>query len=255
MQTMERIDLFVPGRLCLIGEHSDWAGTNRMMNSAIVPGCAIVTGIEQGIYATVEKADRFVVECDLEHVIRERFECRMDTEALRETAAEGGFFSYVAGVASYVNEHYQVGGLCVRVTKMDLPIKSGLSSSASICVLVARAFNRLYHLRLNTAGEMNIAYMGEQRTPSRCGRLDQACAYGVNPICMTFDGNDIRIRPIRLRRALHWVVADLNGDKDTIRILADLNKCYPFADGEKEAQVQQALGADNKAFVDEAVAK
>ena len=57
---------------------------------------------------------------------------------------------------------------------MDLPIKSGLSSSAAICVLVARAFNEMYELQLNTMGEMNIAFYGEQRTPSRCGRLDQA---------------------------------------------------------------------------------
>ena len=53
---MEKISLFVPGRLCLLGEHSDWAGINRMMNAEICPGMAIVTGIEQGIYATVEKS-------------------------------------------------------------------------------------------------------------------------------------------------------------------------------------------------------
>lgn len=50
---------------------------------------------------------------------------------------------------------------------MDLPIKSGLSSSAAICVLVARAFNEMYELQLNTMGEMNIAFYGEQRTPSK----------------------------------------------------------------------------------------
>lgn len=51
------LKLFVPGRLCLFGEHSDWASLHRVMNSAIVPGHAIVTGVEQGIYATVSMAD------------------------------------------------------------------------------------------------------------------------------------------------------------------------------------------------------
>ena len=37
------LKLFVPGRLCLFGEHSDWASLHRVMNSAIVPGHAIVT--------------------------------------------------------------------------------------------------------------------------------------------------------------------------------------------------------------------
>lgn len=250
---MDTIELFVPGRLCLLGEHSDWAGINRMMNASIVPGYAIVTGIDQGIYATVSKSENFIIESDLECFAGERYECEMDTERLRETASDGCFFSYVAGVASYINEHYRVKGIHVKVTEMDLPIKSGLSSSAAICVLVARAFNKLYHLRLNTRGEMNIAYMGEQRTPSRCGRLDQACAYGVNPICMTFDGNDISVRPLALTRELHWVVADLNAHKDTVRILADLNKCFPFANNDMERKVQEALGKDNKAFVDEAI--
>lgn len=250
---MEKISLFVPGRLCLLGEHSDWAGINRMMNAEICPGMAIVTGIEQGIYATVEKSDTFIIESSLECYNGERFECDMDTDRLRETATCGGFFSYVAGVASYVNEHYKVKGIHVVVTDMDLPIKSGLSSSAAICVLVARAFNRLYHLHLNTMGEMNIAYMGEQRTPSRCGRLDQACAYGVNPICMTFDGNDIAVSPITIKREMHWVVADLNSHKDTIKILSDLNKCYPFASNIVEKNVQDALGQDNRSFVKKAV--
>lgn len=52
-------EIFVPGRLCLFGEHSDWAGQNKVFNSEIVPGRAIVTGIEQGIYAKVSKADDF----------------------------------------------------------------------------------------------------------------------------------------------------------------------------------------------------
>ena len=60
MADKEQIKLFVPGRLCLFGEHSDWAGLNRTINPDIVAGCAIVTGIEQGIYATASKNKMFV---------------------------------------------------------------------------------------------------------------------------------------------------------------------------------------------------
>ena len=249
----EIIKLFVPGRLCLIGEHSDWAGLHRTINSKIIPGQAIVTGIEQGIYAIARKADKFIVDSELESFRGESFECEMDSELLRKTANEGGFFSYVAGVASYVNECYNVKGLHITITDMDLPIKSGLSSSAAICVLVARAFNKLYKLHLNTMGEMNIAYIGEQRTPSRCGRLDQACAYGVNPVRMIFDGNEISVKPLTVKAPLYWVIADLNSHKDTVKILSDLNKCFPFAENEVEEKVQEALGIDNKAFIEEAM--
>jgi len=250
---MKKLELFVPGRLCVIGEHSDWAGVNRLFNASIVPGMAIVTGIEQGIYATVEKADKFIVTSDIESFKGESFECEMDTEKLRETASNGGFFSYVAGVTSYINEHYRVEGIKVNITKMDLPIKSGLSSSAAICVLITRAFNKLYNLHLNTIGEMNIAYMGELRTPSRCGRLDQACAFGKNPVCMIFDGNDINVRPLSLKTDLYWVVSNLNSSKDTVKILADLNDAYPFAKNDIQRSVQEALGEDNKKYVEEAI--
>ena len=50
----DMLKLFVPGRLCLFGEHTDWAGHYRTMNADIKPGAAIVTGIEEGIYAVVE---------------------------------------------------------------------------------------------------------------------------------------------------------------------------------------------------------
>lgn len=247
------LELFVPGRLCIIGEHSDWAGLHRVTNASIVPGKAIVTGIEQGIYATVEKSDRFIVKSSLDIFSGQSFDCPMETGKLMKVASDGGFFSYVAGVASYVNENYYVGGLTIKITGMDLPIKRGLSSSAAICVLVARAFNRLYHLQLNTLGEMRVAYNGEQRTPSRCGRLDQACAFGVNPVCMTFDGTEVSAKPIILKTPLYFVIANLNAGKDTVKILSDLNKCFPFAQNDLERSVQNALGEENAVFISEAV--
>ena len=69
------IELFVPGRLCLIGEHSDWAGLYRTLNAQIVPGQAIVTGIEQGIWAKVEKADSFIVESRISAYKGQKLEC------------------------------------------------------------------------------------------------------------------------------------------------------------------------------------
>ena len=247
------INLFVPGRLCLFGEHSDWAGIYRTVNAGIDYGEAIVTGVEQGIYATAEKAENFIVESTLDLYHGERIECPMDTAKLRSIAQEGGFFSYVAGTASYINDNYSVGGVKIVVTGMDLPIKSGLSSSAAICVLVARAFNQLYHLKMNTKGEMQAAFRGEQRTPSRCGRLDQACAYGVKPVKMIFDGSETDSEELKVGATFHWVIANLMASKDTIKILADLNKCYPFAQSEKERLVQEALGKDNQEICAKAI--
>lgn len=248
-------ELFVPGRLCLFGEHSDWAGKYRTMNADIVAGAAIVSGIEQGIYATVERDSHFSVISTAPEItdIWQDFSCRMDSHELKEVAKSGSFFCYCAGVASYMLEWYKVGGVKITITKMTLPIKSGLSSSAAICVLVARAFNLMYNLNLSTMGEMNIAYWGELRTSSRCGRLDQACAFGVHPVLMTFDAEEVEVKNFNIKETLHWVFSDLNGQKDTIKILTDLNKAFPFAEGERENNVQYALGELNQKTVKEAI--
>ena len=249
----KKVSLFVPGRLCLFGEHSDWAGMYRSVNSKIEKGQAVVTGIEQGIYAEAELCDQFVLTSSLEMYHGHELQCAMDSRKLLEIAQEGGFFSYVAGVASYINDNYNVSGVKITVTKMDLPVKSGLSSSAAVCVLVARAFNLLYDLRMNTKGEMQAAFRGEQRTPSRCGRLDQACAYGVKPVLMEFDGVEIDSRELRVGATFNWVIANLMASKDTVRILADLNKAFPFAETEQDKRVQEALGLDNQAYVSKAI--
>ncbi len=248
-----KINLFVPGRLCLFGEHSDWAGLQKSINSGIVPGYAVVTGIEEGIYGTAEKADVFSVTSRLPEYHGSSFSCEMDMNRLRAAAREGGFFSYVAGVASYICEWYHVGGMHLEITDMTLPMKSGLSSSAAICVMVAKAFNKLYDRHLNTLGLMNIAYWGEQRTPSRCGRLDQACAFGVNPVIMTFDGNELDVERITVRKPLYYVFADLMAGKDTVKILGDLNRAYPFAHNEMETRLHEALGEDNRKITSRAI--
>jgi UTP-glucose-1-phosphate uridylyltransferase/mevalonate kinase len=225
------------------------------MNADIVPGAAIVTGIEQGICAEVEKSSLFEVQSTCANMQGDwhDFACRMDEQELKRIARSGDFFCYCAGVASYMLEWYKVGGVRIRITEMTLPMKSGLSSSAAICVLVARAFNQLYNLNLNTMGEMNIAYVGELRTSSRCGRLDQACAFGVKPNLMTFDGDEIEVQPLNVKKHLYWVFADLCGEKNTIKILADLNKAYPFASNEQERLEHEALGQQNQEFVARAI--
>jgi UTP-glucose-1-phosphate uridylyltransferase/mevalonate kinase len=243
--------LFVPGRICLFGEHSDWAGGYRRINADIEKGYAIIAGTNQGIYADVKPhPNKLVLRATLNDGTRaEAFEIPMNQQALLDAAQQGGFFSYAAGVAYQVLTHYRVRGLEIDNYKTDLPVKKGLSSSAAVCVLVARAFNRLYDLKLTVRGEMELAYAGEITTPSRCGRLDQGCAYGNRPIVMTFDGDRIEVREITAPKELYFVIVDLHASKDTREILGHLNRCYPFAEEELQRRVQNYLGPVNAHIV------
>jgi UTP-glucose-1-phosphate uridylyltransferase/mevalonate kinase len=240
------IELFVPGRLCLFGEHSDWAGQMRKFNSEIVPGKALVACINEGIYATARVCEDLKLSTVMPDGTTKSCEYPMDPSLLRTVASEGGYFSYIAGVAAYISTFYNIGGVELDCFKVTLPQKKGLSSSAAICVLAARAFNRLYGLNLTVRGEMEAAYHGEQMTPSRCGRLDQACAYGKGIVDMTFDGDILEVSPVKIGAPMYFLFADLKAEKDTVEILRDLNSAYPYPRTEMHRDLHLLLGKYNE---------
>lgn len=247
--------IFVPGRICLLGEHSDWAGGYRRINTDIEKGYALITGTNQGIYADVQPHPNALVLSSTtpDGTAHGPYEIPMQPQALLEEAQKGGFWSYIAGVAYEVLTHYHVRGLVINNYKTDMPVKKGLSSSAAICVLTARAFNRVYDLKMTVRGEMEMAYRGEILTPSRCGRMDQGCAFGQRPVLMTFDGDRLDTTELRVKGELHFVIVDLQAKKDTMEILARLNRSYPFAETEIEHGVQQLLGPINRRIVHQAI--
>ena len=247
--------IFVPGRICLFGEHSDWAGGYRRINADVEPGYTLICGTNQGIHAEVEPHPTALVLSSTtpDGRVVGPYEVPFEPKALLDEARRGGFWSYAAGVAYQVLTHYRVRGLVVRSDRMDLPMKKGLSSSAAISVLTARAFNRVYDLRLTTRGEMELAYNGEITTPSRCGRMDQGCAFGDRAVLMEFDGDRLETQEVRPARPLHFVIVDLKAKKDTVEILKRLNRSYPFAETETDRGVQQLLGPLNRRVVHDAV--
>ncbi len=243
--------LFVPGRICLFGEHSDWAGGYRRMNAEIEKGYTLICGTNQGIYAEVESHPNALVLSSVTPDGRKLgpVDIPMELGALYREAQKGEFWSYICGVAYQILTHYHVRGLVIDNYKTDLPIKKGLSSSAAISVLTVRAFNRVYDLKMTTRGEMELAYQGEITTPSRCGRMDQGCAFGNRPILMTFDGDRLDTKELRAAKDLYFVIIDLMGRKDTIEILHRLNRCYPVPENDVERGVHELLGPVNKRTV------
>jgi len=236
--------LFVPGRICLFGEHSDWAGGYRRINADLEKGHTLITGTNQGIHAEVKPhPNKLILTTTLNSGERMGpHEIPMNTPELLAEAEKGEFFSYAAGVAYQIMTHYRVRGLEIDNYHTDLPIKKGLSSSAAICVLVARAFNRIYDLKMTVRGEMEFAYLGEITTPSRCGRMDQGCAFGNRPVMMVFDGDRIETRELNVPNDLEFIIVDLGASKDTKEILSRLNQCYPFAENDMQRNVQRYLG-------------
>ena len=257
------MELFVPGRICLFGEHSDWAGGYRRSNAALEKGYTLICGTNQGLYATARPHPSALVMTATmpDGEVRGPHHLPMEPEALLAEARRGTFWSYMAGVAFQILSRNgpgeslsrPVGGLVIDNYRTDLPIKKGLSSSAAVCVLTARALNRTYDLGLTTRDEMELAYLGEITTPSRCGRMDQGCAFGNRPVLMVFDGDQLETQELMVGRDLHLVIVDLGAGKDTMKILSDLNSCYPYARNEIDRGVQHLLGPVNRRIVQQAV--
>jgi galactokinase len=167
---------------------------------------------------------------------------------LEHVAAGGTFFSYVAGAALEILSRFRQQVCEVVAARWnlgagdptflidnyctDLPVGKGLSSSAAVCVLVVRALTQvLLGVKLSIREEMEYAYLGERRTPSQCGRMDQCVAHGVAPVSMVFPcsgGGGVRCERIEIppNAVFYFVVADMNRSKDTQKILSDLNLCF-----------------------------
>jgi galactokinase len=104
------LELFVPGRVCLLGEHTDWAGGFRRFNPALCAGYTVVTGTNQGIHARVRKCKGFLRLSSTDNAgARQHAEISMDLDTLLRAAREGGHFSYIAGVAYKVSRR-PIGG-------------------------------------------------------------------------------------------------------------------------------------------------
>src|SRR4028118_2284027 len=100
--------IFVPGRLCLFGEHSDWAGNYRRLNRELKPGYTLLTGTNQGLYAEVKPhPTHLILRTSLHDGTRpEPLVLPMERQALLAEAEQGRFFSYAAGVAYQCLTYY-----------------------------------------------------------------------------------------------------------------------------------------------------
>lgn len=245
--------IFVPGRLCLFGEHSDWAGAMRRDDPSIPPGACLISGTDQGISATVRAAPSFEMVSRLpDGTPCQPFAVPLDADALEHAAARHDFFAYAAGAALAVWRRYPCGGIRIEVDATDLPIARGLSSSAAICVLTVRAFNLVHQLGLDVRGEMELAYRGEIAAGSQCGRMDQACAFGRQPVLLGFDGDEMSAEPLTPGGPLHLLIVDLMHGKDTRRILKDLQQCFLGEARPLKENLRAALGPVNRDIVNAA---
>lgn len=216
---MKEIKTFVPGRVGFIGELSDLVSPYLDKNKKLIPGKCLACRINKGIYAVSRKSERIVY-----HFKKKKFECDLNESSLLQEINNNSFYSYLCGTILYLFRKYTVGGIDIAISKMDLPIKVGLSSSAAFSLTIVKAYNELYNLKLTDDEIINCAHEGEILAGSRCGNLDYASIMNDGLLLLTFYKEKTVIERIFLKKNLHFLVVNLDSNKNTKKIMSVFNK-------------------------------
>lgn len=163
-------DVFVraPGRVNLIGEHTDYTG-------GLVLPCAIDREL---CVAAAKRSDRCVRvhAADLRRSDADTPEVAHGPTTqfqLDDAGMAGGFVDYVRGAVASLREcGVEVGGLDLAIAS-DLPIGAGLSSSAALCVALCRAMLEASKLDWSARDVAAAAHRAESHFVGvGCGILD-----------------------------------------------------------------------------------
>jgi galactokinase len=167
---------WVPGRVNLIGEHTDHAG-----------GLALPAAITLGLHVEGERAARSVLHSDVPGV--ERYVDAVEAELAALGRPAVGFAGRVSST---------------------LPVGAGLSSSAAIEVAVAMALCAVADFQLEPMELARAAQRAEHRASGvPCGILDQAaCILGRVEHAILLDTATLEHRHVRLPSSLALVIID-----------------------------------------------
>ncbi len=145
---MKRVRVRAPGRVNLLGEHTDYAG-----------GLCLPLAINRYVEVTVEKRDHGV-----------RIETSLGVhEATCVGPCQARWAAYVMACCEMLGIE---GDFALRAAG-DLPMGKGLGSSGAYTVAITSALAELFELEVD---RLRIAWQAERRTGVDCGILDQSAS-------------------------------------------------------------------------------
>lgn len=166
--------VFSPGRINLIGEHTDYN-----------EGFVFPAAIDKGIVLAIQKSDASWSDA-----------YALDMEALHSFGLEGlepliagGWQNYVLGVVAELQGlGFSIGNFNM-VFSGDIPSGAGMSSSAALENSVVFALNELFDLGLSKEQMILISQKAEHNFAGvKCGIMDQyASMYGVKNNALLLD--------------------------------------------------------------------
>ena len=155
---MQHLTVKAPGRINLIGEHTDYN-----------EGFVMPAAIQKAATVYIEKREDSTIHLFAED-LKESYTLNLDTV----TKSSKDWANYIIGVIAQFQKLVTIPtGFTLRL-KSDVPIGAGLSSSAAIECAVAFAINELFSLGLDRMQLTKMAQKAEHEYAGvLCGIMDQ----------------------------------------------------------------------------------
>jgi galactokinase len=192
---------FSPGRVNLIGEHTDYNG-----------GCAFPCALDFGTYGVVRTRNDNrckILSLNIKNTPFKEF--YIDDVQKQENE---GWIAYEKGVVKTFHEHgYKFDKGFDMLMFGSIPNGAGLSSSASVELLMAVILNELYNLKIDMIDMVKMAQIAENTYVGvQCGIMDQfAIGMGKKDNAILIDCNTLEYQyaPINLTDA-SIIIANTN---------------------------------------------
>ncbi len=176
-----------PGRVNLIGEHTDYNG-----------GPVLPVALERRTAVAARAAQRWAFVSDTEEEIHP-----IDID----NPMRGAWTDYIVGVVRELRALRAAPPGAELALSTNLPLGAGLSSSAALTVATAKALSLLAGKRLSAAALVEVAFRAEyHQVGVRCGRMDHTiAAHAERGSALFFDTASGLLRPLPLPGRL-WIV-------------------------------------------------
>jgi galactokinase len=176
-----------PGRVNLIGEHTDYNG-GPVLPVALERRTAVAARLSTA-WSFVSSIEDGVHQLEV------------------ETPMRGAWTDYLVGVVRELRALRAAPPGAEIAVASTLPIGAGLSSSAALTVATAKALSLLAGKRLSPQALVEVAFRAEyHQVGVRCGRMDQTiAAHGRHRSALLFDTASGALRQVPFRERL-WII-------------------------------------------------
>ncbi|WP_405562408.1 galactokinase [Polaribacter sp. Asnod6-C07] len=182
---LEPMLVFSPGRINIIGEHTDYNG-----------GFVFPAAVDKGIAAAIQKSDTgscTAIAMDLDSTIH------FELDKLKPSK-EGSWENYVFGVVAEIQNRNKIIGDFNIIFKGNIPGGAGMSSSAALENSVVFGLNELFDLGLTKHQMILISQKAEHNYVGvNCGIMDQyASMFGIKDHALHLDCRTVESKPYKI---------------------------------------------------------